>query len=61
MQLCDWHIPLPPDVPLSAMQSNAAVRPQWAGKELVAVKCMKRVFEGGWIECKAIMELQVSI
>jgi meiosis induction protein kinase IME2/SME1 len=42
------------------MQLNAAAKPQWTGKRLVVVKRMKREFGGGWIQCKSIMELQVS-
>ncbi|KAJ3575636.1 hypothetical protein NP233_g959 [Leucocoprinus birnbaumii] len=52
--LCDWHGTLPPNTPLSPMQS----RPEWVGKRLVAVKLMKRQWAGGWDECQKLKELQ---
>ncbi|KAF8622479.1 hypothetical protein AX15_006995 [Amanita polypyramis BW_CC] len=48
--LCDWHGTLPPNTPLPLMQSPSR-RPEWAGKRLVAVKRMKRKWEGGWEQC----------
>ncbi|KAI0068204.1 Pkinase-domain-containing protein [Artomyces pyxidatus] len=56
--LCDWHGPLPPNTPLSAMQSGAGARPEYATKRLVAVKRMKKKWEGGWEECKRLKELE---
>ncbi|KZT30586.1 kinase-like protein [Neolentinus lepideus HHB14362 ss-1] len=56
--LCDWHGPLPPNTPLSAMQCGAGARPEWAGKRLVAVKRMKKKWEGGWEECRKLKELE---
>ncbi|KAI0814983.1 kinase-like domain-containing protein [Irpex lacteus] len=56
--LCDWHGTLPPNTPLSAMQCGAGARPEYAGKRLVAVKRMKRRWEGGWDECKRLKELE---
>ncbi|TFY50263.1 hypothetical protein EVG20_g11623, partial [Dentipellis fragilis] len=56
--LCDWHGPLPPNTPLSAMQSGAGARPEYANKRLVAVKRMKKKWEGGWDECRRLKELE---
>ncbi|OBZ79720.1 Serine/threonine-protein kinase MAK [Grifola frondosa] len=56
--LCDWHGTLPPNTPLSAMQCGAGARPEYAGKRLVAVKRMKKRWEGGWDECKKLKELE---
>jgi len=58
--LCDWHGTLPPNTPLSPMQCGAGARPEWVGKRLVAVKRMKKKWEGGWDECKKLKELEVS-
>ncbi|KAK8866104.1 hypothetical protein IAR55_001255 [Kwoniella newhampshirensis] len=55
--LCDWHSPVKPDLLLSAMQCGAGARPEWAGKRLVALKRMKRVWEGGWKQAKTLGEL----
>jgi len=57
--LCDWHGTLPPNTPLSPMQCGAGARPDWAGMRLVAVKRMKKKWEGGWDECQKLKELQV--
>ena len=57
--LCDWHGTLPPNTPLSPMQCGGGARPEWAGKRLVAVKRMRRKWEGGWDECKRLKELEV--
>jgi len=57
--LCDWHGTLPPCTPLSPMQCGGGARPEWAGKRLVAVKRMKKKWEGGWDECKKLKELEV--
>ena len=57
--LCDWHGTLPPNTPLSAMQCGRGARPEYAGKRLVAVKRMKKQWEGGWDECKKLKELEV--
>lgn len=58
--LCDWRSQLKPDVLLSAMQCGAGARPEWAGKRLVALKRMKRVWEGGWRQARNLGELVVS-
>ena len=42
------------------MQCGAGARPEWAGKRLVALKRMKRVWEGGWKQAKTLGELVVS-
>jgi len=57
--LCDWHSALPPNTPLSPMQCGAGARPEWSGKRLVAVKRMKKRWEGGWDECRRLKELEV--
>ena len=44
---------------MSAMQCGAGARPEYAGKRLVAVKRMKKRWEGGWDECKRLKELEV--
>ncbi|KAJ7225522.1 kinase-like domain-containing protein [Mycena pura] len=56
--LCDWHGTLPPNTPLSAMQCGAGAKPEWAGKRLVAVKRMRKKWEGGWDECQRLKELE---
>ncbi|GJJ09476.1 hypothetical protein Clacol_003699 [Clathrus columnatus] len=56
--LCDWHGTLPPSTSLSPMQCGAGARPEWAGKRLVAVKRMKKRWEGGWDECRRLKELE---
>ncbi|PPQ80827.1 hypothetical protein CVT25_001952, partial [Psilocybe cyanescens] len=56
--LCDWHGTLPPNTPLSPMQCGAGARPDWSGKRLVAVKLMKKRWEGGWDECQKLKELE---
>ncbi|KII94391.1 hypothetical protein PLICRDRAFT_50360 [Plicaturopsis crispa FD-325 SS-3] len=56
--LCDWHGTLPPNTPLSPMQCGGGARPEWVGKRLVAVKRMKKRWEGGWDECKKLKELE---
>ncbi|KAG8678850.1 hypothetical protein FRC09_019475 [Ceratobasidium sp. 395] len=56
--LCDWHSPLPPGTPLSPMQCSPRVRPDWVGKRLVALKRMKRQWEGGWDECRTLKEIE---
>ncbi|KAJ6621741.1 kinase-like domain-containing protein [Mycena sp. CBHHK59/15] len=56
--LCDWHGNLPPNTPLSPMQCGAGAKPQWVGKRLVAVKRMRKKWEGGWDECQRLKELE---
>jgi hypothetical protein len=46
---------------LSAMQSGAGARPEWTGKRLVALKRMKRAWEGGWDSAKTLQELAVRV
>lgn len=58
--LCDWHSPVRGGTLLSAMQCGAGARPEWAGKRLVALKRMKRVWEGGWKQAQTLGELAVS-
>ncbi|KAF8213054.1 kinase-like domain-containing protein [Mycena galopus ATCC 62051] len=56
--LCDWHGTLPPNTPLAAMQCGAGAKPEWAGKRLVAVKRMRKRWEGGWDACRKLNELE---
>jgi len=35
-------------------------RPEYKGKRLVALKRMKKAFEGGWDECMKLKELKVG-
>ncbi|KAH8835249.1 CMGC/RCK/MAK protein kinase [Flagelloscypha sp. PMI_526] len=56
--LCDWHGTLPPNTPLSPMQCGEGARPDWVGKRLVAVKRMKKRWEGGWNQCQHLKELE---
>ncbi|KAF7320347.1 hypothetical protein MKEN_00819500 [Mycena kentingensis (nom. inval.)] len=56
--LCDWHGTLPPNTPLSPMQCGAGAKPEWSGKRLVAVKRMRKKWEGGWDECRRLKELE---
>ncbi|KAG8779127.1 hypothetical protein FRC15_010352 [Serendipita sp. 397] len=56
--LCDWHTPLPPSVSLAPMQQGAGAKPEWQGKRLVAIKRMKKRWEGGWDECRRHPELE---
>jgi meiosis induction protein kinase IME2/SME1 len=58
--LCDWHSPVRSSTMLSAMQCGAGARPEWAGKRLVALKRMKRVWEGGWSQASKLGEIYVS-
>ena len=41
------------------MQCGAGAKREYAGKRLVAVKRMKKKWEGGWDECKKLKELEV--
>ena len=59
--LCDWHSHLPPHVTLARMQQGQGARTEWQGKHLVAIKRMKKRWEGGWDECKKHPELEVSL
>ena len=43
------------------MQSGQGARPEYASKRLVAVKRMKKKWEGGWDECKKLKELEVRL
>lgn len=58
--LCDWHSHLPPHVTLARMQQGQGARAEWQGKHLVAIKRMKKRWEGGWDECKKHPELEVG-
>jgi meiosis induction protein kinase IME2/SME1 len=38
---------------------RGGTKPEWNGKRLVALKRMKRRWEGGWDECRKLKELEV--
>jgi len=59
--LCDWHRPLPPNAPLSTMQSVVGIRPEYKNMRLVAVKRMKKKWTGSWEECRKLKELEVCV
>jgi meiosis induction protein kinase IME2/SME1 len=44
---------------MSAMQVVVGTRPEYANMHLVAVKRMKKKWEGGWDECRKLKELEV--
>jgi hypothetical protein len=44
---------------MAAMQSVAGTRPEYANMRLVAVKRMKKRWEGGWDECRKLKEIEV--
>ena len=46
---------------MAAMQSVAGTRPEYANMRLVAVKRMKKRWEGGWDECRKLKEIEVCI
>lgn len=41
------------------MQCSSRARPEWAGRRLVALKRMKRLWPGGWDECRTLREIEV--
>lgn len=57
--LCDWHTPLASSISLAPMQQGAGAKPEWQGKRLVAIKRMKKRWDGGWDECRRHPELEV--
>ncbi|KAF8274085.1 kinase-like domain-containing protein [Lactarius quietus] len=46
---------------MAAMQTVAGTRPEYANMRLVAVKRMKRRWEGGWDECRKLKEIEALI
>ena len=46
---------------MAAMQSVAGTRPEYANRRLVAVKRMKKRWEGGWDECRKLKEIEVCL
>lgn len=55
--LADWHSPL--QLPPGTLPPGPSSRPEYKGKKLVAIKRMKKAFEGGWAECMQLKELKV--
>lgn len=47
-------------VPKGTGPPGPSSRPEYKGKRLVALKRMKKAFEGGWDECMKLKELKVS-
>ncbi|BGP36955.1 Serine/threonine protein kinase [Rhodotorula kratochvilovae] len=54
--LADWHSPL--NLPPGTQPPGPSSRPEYKGKQLVAIKRMKKAFEGGWDECMKLKELK---
>ncbi|KAA1110281.1 hypothetical protein PGT21_016749 [Puccinia graminis f. sp. tritici] len=54
--LADWHSPL--TLPPGTQPPGPSSRPEYKGKQLVAVKKMKKTFDGGWEECMKLKELK---
>lgn len=55
--LADWHSEL--QLPPGTLPPGPSSRPEYRGKKLVAIKRMKKAFEGGWEECMQLKELKV--
>jgi hypothetical protein len=55
--LADWHSEL--QLPPGTLPPGPSSRPEYKGKRLVAIKRMKKAFEGGWEECMRLKELKV--
>lgn len=58
--LADWHSELTA-LPPGTLPPGPSGRPEYKGKNLVAIKRMKKAFEGGWDECLKLKELKVCI
>ena len=56
--LADWHSPL--HLPTGTSVPGPSSRPEYKGKRLVAIKRMKKAFEGGWSEAMKLKELKAS-
>ncbi|GAA5962106.1 hypothetical protein JCM3765_005523 [Sporobolomyces pararoseus] len=54
--LADWHSTL--NVPPGTQPPGPSSRPEYKGKQLVAIKRMKKAFDGGWDECMKLKELK---
>ncbi|KAI7957207.1 hypothetical protein MJO28_004302 [Puccinia striiformis f. sp. tritici] len=54
--LADWHSPL--TLPPGTQPPGPSSRAEYKGKQLVAVKKMKKTFDGGWEECMKLKELK---
>ncbi|KAL8287256.1 hypothetical protein RQP46_003708 [Phenoliferia psychrophenolica] len=54
--LADWHSPL--QLPPGTLPPGPSSRAEYKGKQLVAVKRMKKAFDGGWDECMKLKELK---
>ncbi|KAH9808858.1 kinase-like domain-containing protein [Melampsora americana] len=52
----DWHSPL--TLPPGTQPPGPSSRPEYQGKRIVAIKKMKKPFEGGWDECMKLKELK---
>jgi hypothetical protein len=58
VSLADWHSPL--NLPKGTLPPGPSSRAEYRGKQLVAIKRMKKPFQGGWEECIKLKELKVS-
>jgi hypothetical protein len=56
--LADWHSEL--NIPYGTIPPGPSSRPEYKDKNLVALKRMKKAFEGGWEECLKLKELKVG-
>ncbi|GAA5964304.1 hypothetical protein JCM21900_003690 [Sporobolomyces salmonicolor] len=54
--LADWHSPL--NLPPGTQPPGPSSRAEYKGKQLVAIKRMKKAFDGGWDECMKLKELK---
>ncbi|GAA5831262.1 hypothetical protein JCM3766R1_002988 [Sporobolomyces carnicolor] len=54
--LADWHSTL--NLPPGTQPPGPSSRPEYKGKQLVAIKRMKKAFDGGWDECMKLKELK---
>ncbi|GAA5866232.1 hypothetical protein JCM3774_004127 [Rhodotorula dairenensis] len=54
--LADWHSPL--YIPPGTRPPGPSSRPEYRGRRLVAIKRMKKAFDGGWDECMKLKELK---
>jgi hypothetical protein len=57
--LADWHSAL--NLPPGTQPPGPSSRPEYRGKQLVAIKRMKKAFDGGWEECMKLKELKVRL
>lgn len=54
-----WRLERSRSLPAGTLPPGPSSRPEYAGKNLVAIKRMKKAFNGGWEECMRLKELKV--